>query len=477
MIVARLPRLALGLALSLPSLAVLLAPRDACASGFLADGFGADHGHPALGNAYSVFFNPAAMGGATGTVITLDGFFAARSESFNRNASSLTPADKSTLTDPTYLTANTGQATLFNVLATPFLGFMTDFGGSKFRLGLASYIPFGGQVSWQKLDSFQGYPGAPGAYDGPQRWASISTQFSSLYETAALAYRVEPMNLSIGANVSVIRTGVQDTRARTASGTDDLFQLGKIHEGRSYLDVSGIEFGAGLGVYWEPSRNVHVGASYTSQPNFGTMRLSGTYKLYTPDNALISSNVDFLEAYPDVIRAGVAWRVAPDAELRLDGSYQRWSALTNQCVVNTGGACNVNANGSTVVGDKASQGIQANVPRNFQDAYHVRLGASYWVEPQTEVFASTGLDTSAVKSAYQDPLVFDSTRVAGTLGVSHGFSDHVYAQAAYTYLYYVPVTVTDSAYGGYQQPSRSPSENGSYDQSLYIVDVAVSYRF
>jgi long-chain fatty acid transport protein len=464
--------------LPLSTLALLsAAPRTAHATGFLTDQFGSDHGQPALSNAYSVYFNPAAMAGAAGSDITLGGVVAARSVNFNRSQSALSPSclgkpNCTIATDPTYVSANTGSATLFNALAAPFAGFVTDFGGSSFRLGVASYVPFGGSVSWQKTQSILG---APGASDGPQRWASISTTTSSLYNTLAFAYRLEAAHLGIGVSVSAINSSAKDTRAHNLDGSDDVLTSNNtVAEGRSYLDVSGWQIGAALGLYWEATPTLRFGASYTSQPGFGTMRLSGTFKQWQQSSPELSSNVDLLQAFPDVVRIGGAWRVAPDAELRLDASYQRWSALKNQCVVNSGQQCNVNADGSLPAG---SSGVLVNIPRNLQDAVKVRLGGAYWVQPETEIFGSGAVETSPVSSAYDDPLVFDSVRLYGTLGIRHAFTKHWYAGAAYTYVYFLPVTVTDSAYAGYSKPSRSPNENGSYNSQLYILDASVSYVF
>ncbi len=476
------PRL-LRLALSAAVLAVPLVPATAHATGFLADQFGSDHGNPAMGNAYSVYFNPAAMAGMKGSDLTLDGFVAARSLSYNRSPSALSPkcgtasATCTTASDPTYVAANTGQATLFNVLASPFLGFATDFGHSNWRLGVAGYVPFGGQVSWDKVSALQNYPGAPGAYDGPQRWASISTNLASIYGTVALAYRIESAHLGIGISGSVINSSVQDTRAHNADGSDDVIENGKIAEGRSNLNVSGVQAGAAAGLYWEPVPSLHLGASYTSQPGFGTMRLNGTFKFYDPGTPLTPKSVDLLQAYPDVIRLGATWRVAPDTELRLDGSYQRWSAFNQQCVVPAGQDCNLTAKGGVPSNATVANTVVQNVPRNFQDTVKARAGVAYWVLPTTEVFASGSIETSPVSSAYEDPLIFDSTHLSGTLGVRHGFTKHIYAMAAYTYTYLLPVTVTDSAYNTYTQPTKTPSENGQYNSSLYILDAAVSYVF
>ncbi len=450
-------------------------PRVAHAAGFLADTFGSDHGQPALSNTYSVYYNPAAMVGMAATDLTLGGVVAARSVGFNRSPASLSPSclgqKNCSASDPTYIAANTGQATLFNALAAPFLGFVTDFGGSNLRLGIASYVPFGGQVTWQNTGAV---PGAPGATDGPQRWSSISNTTSSLYETAAFAYRIPSAHLGIGVSVSAIRSAIQDTRAHNLDGSDDVLNGNNtIKEGRAFIDVSGWQIGAAAGLWWQPTPTLRLGASYTSQPNFGTMRLSGSYKQWEQGAGETSKNVDFLQAYPDIIRLGAAWRAAPDLELRLDGSWQRWSQFKNQCVVSTGGSCNVNADGSVPSGSSVIQ----NVQRNYQDAYRVRLGGAYWVQPEAEIFASGAFESSAASTAYVDPLLFDSNKLAGTLGIKYSFTGHWYGQAAYTYVYYLPVTVTDSALATAQQPTKLPNEDGSYTSSLYILDVALGYVF
>jgi long-chain fatty acid transport protein len=459
----------------------VVVPGRAQASGFLTDQFGSDHGSAAQGNAYAVYFNPGAMAGATSTDITVDGVIGARSVTFNRT-SPLSPhlpasSQGSDANNAVYTSSNTGQATLFNVLGAPFVGSVLDFGGSKFRLGIAGYVPFGGEVSWDKRAEYANYPQAPGAYDGPQRWSSISTATQSLYGTVALAYRLEALHLGIGASFSVISTGVKDTRARNLDGSDDVIAPnGGLAEGRAYLDVNGVQVGAAGGIYWEPIPTLHIGASYTSQPGFGTMRLKGTFQELQGQGGTINDSVDLLQAYPDVIRLGGAWHLVPEAELRLDLTWQRWSQFKNQCIVVSGAACNVNPNGS-FANTAAQSDVILNLPRNWNDSVRARLGGAYWVQPQTEVFGSFAYESSPVANKDQDPLLFDSQRLYGTLGVRYAFTPHLFGSLAYTYVYFVPVTVTDSAFGQYKAPSTSPNENGNYQQELYLFDAALSYVF
>src|SRR6478609_7306262 len=102
---------------------------DAHASGYLAARFGADHGTPAMANAYAVYFNPAAMGGTgSGTQLVLDGTVLLRQVSYFRPTDALSPSPSNSGGDALYRSANTGQAKLGNVLALPYIGFVSGLG-------------------------------------------------------------------------------------------------------------------------------------------------------------------------------------------------------------------------------------------------------------------------------------------------------------------------------------------------------------
>ncbi len=459
------------------ALGVALGTTTARASGFLTSQFGSDHGSPSLANPYDVYFNPGAMAGAKGSQIVVDGVLALHWATYDRSATALSSSLPSAANNPTYRQANTGKATLFNVLGAPYIGFVTDFGGTPLRLGVASYVPFGGVIKWDKNASFGAGSAAPGAYDGPQRWQAISTSTASFYETLALAYRIEELRLGMGGSVSVIRTGVTDVRARNGNGSDDVFgPNGGNAEGRAELDVHGLEVGAAAGLYWEPLADgrLRLGASYTSQPGFGTMRLKGTFReqLGGQTNLTPQSPADFLQAYPDVVRAGVAWRVTSELELRLDTALELWSRFKNQCVVKTGAACDVEPNGASTTGT-----VIVNLPREWRDTVRVRVGGAYWVAPQSELFASLAYESPPVGQATVDALLYESTRFYGTLGARQSFTTSLAGSLSATYIQALSSTVEDSSLFRNMQPSRWPSANGSYSSSILILDAAVSYAF
>jgi len=72
---------------------------------------------------------------------------------------------------------------------------------------------------------------------------AIDGSLRSMYISLGVAYRIASLGLSFGATGSLIYSQMESLRARNVDGTDDLVVAGTsiLKEGRSYLDVSGIQ--------------------------------------------------------------------------------------------------------------------------------------------------------------------------------------------------------------------------------------------
>jgi long-subunit fatty acid transport protein len=125
----------------------------------------------------------------------------------------------------------------------------------------------------------------------------------------------------------------------------------------------------------------------------------------------------------------------------------------------------------------SSNTVKLDLPRDWNDTFKIRGGVAYWIVPQTELFASFAFESAPSGKSHVDPLIYDSARLEPTIGVRHAFTRNLYASLSYTYIYVVPLTVTDSAYATYPAISRSPSTNGSYSSEIYIFDGALGYHF
>ncbi len=458
---------------------VIASTTPAYAAGYSSARFGGDQGSPALATPFAVYFNPAAMGGSPArTQIVLDGSLALRQVTYTRSPSALSPDDPNRINEPLYKSANTGDATLFNVVPAPFLGAMSNLGTKNLRVGYAGYIPFGGSSDWSKNDKFAGSSLAPGAVDGPQRWANVSGQIIAFYNTLALSYTFEKPHLTLGASFSGIYHSVKSVRARNADGSDDLTSVaGSLKEGRSYLAATGFNLGATLGVYWEnEDRKLRIGASYISQPGFGETRLKGTLEQQfgTDSSRAQVTTIDLLQSYPDVIRLGGAFRYSDQWEIRADAAYSRWSKFKYQCVVKPGEKCDVNADGSEMSGNE----IVLNVPRKWKDTIYGRAGLAYFVGQDTELFGSLGFETSAVPVRLVDPAAIDAFRIDVSLGGKYNISDHVSIAASANYLYYLPVETNGTAEQyRYAGASRSPSADGDYQAAILFFNAHVIYGF
>lgn len=461
---------------------VVLASSDASASGYLTARFGADHGTPAMPNTFAVYFNPAALGGTTGTTITGDASVLLRWAQYKRGEDALSPSDPNLKQNPQYRDTNMGKGNLLNLLALPFVGVNTDFGGSKyFRAGYAVYIPFGGMATWDRNDD--PVSGVPGSVDRVQRWHNISGQILAIYNTLAFAVKVHP-RFTIGANFSPVIHSVKTVRARNADGSDDTVVNGQLVEGRSLLEAHGLNLSAALGVYWEPTDKLHLGLSYTSQPGFGETKMSGELTTQLAAAAGQPGKVDFYQTYPDIIRFGATGKLSEKWDLRGDFEFVRWSVFERQCVVAEGTKCNVADDGKDLSGGK----VVLNVPRNWNNAIGIRLGPAYNLSEQTELFGSLGLTTPAVPKETIDASTVDATRLYGTLGARHAFSKHVALAASYNHIYFFDVTTTTSTQnitdhpatspgGGDYNASRSPSANGRYRSQIGFVNINLAYTF
>jgi long-chain fatty acid transport protein len=477
-----------GVALAaLAGLLVSGAPATAEASGFLGARFGADQGTPVGANPFAIFFNPAAMGPTKGTQLSLDVSLIYRMASYERSADALSPsnanADKTTTGYADYQRSNTGKNTVSNLLTLPFLGVTSDLGTTNLRVGLASYVPFGGQSNWTRNTNFTG-SSAPGGNDGPQRWFNISGRIISLYNTLAVSYTIPEAHLTIGGSGSLVLSQAHTVRARNADGSDTTSSpTGQLVEGRSLVDVSGKAIAAAIGIYWEPiPEKLMLGASFTARPGFGQTRMKGTLDTQLGQGKQSPpTDVELTQTLPDIWRLGVAYRASEKVELRADMEYVTWSVFQRQCLVDVAqgagnSSCNLYDNGQprpdNTGGPSNKGGVIQVLKRNWHDAYNIRAGVGYFLSDTTEIFGSGAIDTSAVPKADLDPTFIDGFKILGTIGVRQKFGPKFALGASYNHVYMLPVDNTgQSELNQLQSSSKQPSASGKYTQQFMFVNL------
>lgn len=454
--------------------------RSASAGGFAAARYGGEEGHPANGHPTSIYYNPAGLSLGSGTHLYVEGLFAWRTASYDRPESAIgnivDPGDNAAGTPRSAISANSGKASLSNAIAAPFAAVVSDLGVDNLGVGVGLFAPFGGQANWDKNSDYAGSSVYPGAVDGVQRWQNISGELRSLYIAGAVAYRIPSAKLSIGAGLNVVSSKVSTLRARTLAGTDDMVgPNGSLLEGRSLIEVSGTDLAASAGVIWQPTDALSIGASYQSQPGFGTQKLGGTLTNKLGAGPEQASDVYLWQALPDVTRLGVIYQASPAVELRLQGDYTRWSVLSDQCLTSkvSTANCSFNADGSIAAN---ADSVVVNVRRLWKDTYGIRAGASYWASPSLEVGGSLAFDSNAVPIGTLDPSLMDANKVLANATVRYRMpSVGLDLMVNLLHVFYMERTVTHST--DYAAPSRVPDGAGTYNQAISLLSLGVGYAF
>ncbi len=475
---------------------VLAAAGDAHASGFAVARFGGPHGNPTEVNPSALYFNPAGLALSNGTNVLIDINWAQRSASYTRGENAVgLPADDPSDFTAAELAASSGEATLNNFVYAPALLLSSDFGlDLPFAVGAGFFVPFGGSAVWDTADVPDDIDAAyPGAVDGPQRWYTIDGTQRTLAFALGAAYAIDlpASQLSIGLVGNLYMSDVDTIRARNAAGTDALDT-----EGRSWLYADSTDIGLGAGLmYHVPELRLWAGLSYQSRPNFnGDMELEGTLENIFPPN-IDRNDVTVTQRLPDILRGGVRWRPIERAEVRAFFDYTRWSALEQQCVIQTSALNGADPHEYCAwdpeTGETAnSVGIILNLGRDWHDAAGVRVGGSYWLaNNDVELMLDLGFDGNAVPDETLEPALYDMNKVSvgagaeirllgdGPVDEEQGFS--MVLALSGTNIFYFERDTNGAETANTLRPTASaqPSSEGVYTQNIFVLNTGLGLSF
>jgi long-chain fatty acid transport protein len=463
--------------------AVLAARAEA--SGFATARFAGEHSTAADGTPAAIYYNPAGLSLLDGQHLMLDATLAFRSARYTRSPDAIDPStleavEEAELDAQAARDALSGESKLNDVVLLPFVGVTTDLGmpDSPVRIGAAFFVPFGGQSSWNTTEPSAEFPGAQ---DSSARWYNIEGTIRTMAGALGASYRIEAARLSFGLAGNVYFSEVSTLRARNANGTDNLVSNdGSLLEGRSWLDVTGVHFGLGAGVLWGPVQDrLWVGASYQSQPGFGTMELSGAlHNTLGRAQPAQPADVIFTQELPDIVRLGVRGRIVPEVELRAAADWTAWSRLGAMCLVNEDvpdidAACETNGDGSLVRSEHAADVIQV-FQRRWIDGFGLRVGGSYFWGEEVELYGGVGFDSNAIPSSTLDPALYDMAKYSFTLGGTYRVSEHLALSLTVIEVLYLDRDTRGIAGNeSFALPSKQPANAGVYEQNTFLIQPAV----
>jgi long-chain fatty acid transport protein len=452
------------------------------AAGIAVARFGGEHGTPTTGDPTAIYYNPAGLAFTKGTNVYVEGLIALRSLTYNRAAGAidnvLTPGETGPGTPQGLgVQANSGEASLFNPVISPFIGVASNLGVENLGVAVGFYTPFGGTSVWKDNEQFRGNTQFPGAVDGQQRWHNIEGTIRSSYITAAGAYQIPSAKLSFGLGLNVVLSQISTVRARNVDGTDHLVSAsGSVQEGRSFLDVKSTGFSIGAGVIYEPTPELRIGLSYQSQPNFGDMKLTGTIDNKLATAPATQGDAEVVQQMPDVIRLGVQYQASEQLQLRFWGDFTRWSVFDKQCIMDAaieGRSCEIDEDGAVVAG---SSGIIANIPRYWKNTFGLRASGSWNFTKDLELNGGFGYDGNAVPDKTMESSLPDMTKLTVSVGSRIGLLDGAMdIVLGFTQVIYLSRSLDPMA--PLEAPSTVPDGAGEYKQWVSVFTVGVGYRF
>ena len=448
------------------------------AGGFMVAHFGGEHGNPMASNPTSIYYNPAGLAGVKGTELYAEGQFAFRNLTYDRPAAA---ADNAATRSADSIAAVSGKGSLTNALQSPFAGVATNLGIDGLGLGLAFFVPFGGQAIFDKNDRYANSSDFPGAFNGPQRWQDIEGTIRSLYVSAGGAYQF-PFGLRIGVAVNLVRNEINDIKAfNGGTGTDDT-----TGEGRAWLKTANTTLALGVGVQFTPPSypELTVGLSYQSQPGFGKTTLKGDGRIKIGAAPEINPQVGIEQTLPDVFRLGLSYRVTNAFEIAVWGAFERWSVFKSQCFTNRdlpNSNCIVDDRGQTA----PESVVISNIPRHWKDVFNFRASGSYQVIPELEIMAGFEYDGNAVPDETMMVDLPDFENFGLTLALNYALMQQkLKLYLGFTQFKYLsrdiplqPRDATGVRQAPYQGSSRQPDNAGHYHESVSLVTFGVSYTF
>jgi long-chain fatty acid transport protein len=288
-------------------------------------------------------------------------------------------------------------------------------------------------------------------------WAGKYYVQRDSYNTAAInpsiGWRISPW-LSVGGGFSVVYGALS---ARVAINTPDP----AAPDGRLKYDASDVGYGYNLGALFEFSPRTRVGITYVSQvdldfkdkPNF--KNLDGTaLGAALKASGLMDDRLKIDTTIPMQVALGIYHDFTEKFALAGTVNWQDWSKFGQPEI-------------------SISSGNSTTKNLDYQDTYHVGIGAYYRVADPWLLMAGFGYDSSPIDSSKdRSPVLpLDETfRYSG--GVQYDWSKDFSIGAAYTLLYAGEAKVNQS--GGLLKGELK----GKYDTNyLHFFNVNFVYRF
>ncbi len=402
--------------------------------------------------AESMHFNPAGMA------------FLDNTADFSVGASGI-------FSEATY--SNNGyKATTNNDISTPMYAYaafsLTDY----LKAGISVTTPYGNGLDWG--DDWR----------GAALVQEIELQAFSFQPT--LSWKVTD-NFSVGAgmmimsgNFSLSRSLLHGSALGSLSGAlppsmgDVLLPLVDRYKNRNILSASlegnsNVALGFNVGLMWDISEQVSIGASYRSKVQMKVKQgeaeldyidnMIENLALHLPaglippiDEGLFTASLPL----PANLTVGVSYRPNTRLQLGLDVQMVGWSAYENLTVQFT---------------EEALDGYSIVAVKNYKDTFAARLGAQYKLTDRWDLRAGTYFDQTPVSQDYYNPETPGMNKIGASVGFTFRPFNGFGIDFAATYIQGL------GNEGSYPLDDKGNVFEGQYESTAFAPTIGLSYTF
>lgn len=316
-------------------------------------------------------------------------------------------------------------------ISYPFTGYVVlGKQGSKLKYGIAAYTPFGGSVDWEN-----GWAG---------RFVLTHLRLSAIYIQPTISYKISE-HLGIGGGF-VYSTGKMNLQ-RDIPVIDNNGKSGKAE-----LDGNANGMGFNAGIYYKPTSALSFGFTYHSEVKMDIKEGQADFSVPAslegnfPDGKFSTSL-----PLPSIMTFGTAYQATKNLAFAFDASMIGWSSFDTLTFDYE--------NNTAELADTKS-------PRNYKDAYALRLGAQYAVNNKLEVRGGIKYLSTPVRDGYVSPDVPDAANFNYSIGLGYKASSRLGLDASFTYQ---SMTRKDLNF--------ESQLYGTYKTNLLMPGVSINYNF
>jgi long-chain fatty acid transport protein len=312
--------------------------------------------------------------------------------------------------------------------------------GNRWALGLGVNAPFG-----LKTEYDSGWTG---------RFQGITTDLKTINFNPAVAFKVSD-SFSLGAGVNYQKAEAELTNRAVVPG---------VGEANADLEVDDWAWGWNVGLLWQLSQDMRIGASYRSAINYA---LEGNLAVTTLGGAPIAAasgptSVDI--KFPDMASLSIMQVFGDKWELLGDVTFTHWSVIDTVNAINS-------TNGS----------YRDKLTFDFDNTWRIALGVNYLASEQWKIRGGFAWDQSPVNDSNRTVRLPDNDRYWFSLGAQWKFAKAGALDVGYAYLL-IPgseINFTRSQVGpnGVPVASTSTTVTGSYSGSVNILSAQLTWTF